>query len=206
MDKISSIQLPNIPSLLNLNKGNVAENVVYILLFGAILSYLLFNILKHGKGIFVYGLQKLDDYVIYYDLEKENFTVSLPSTPELKVNNSSFGSSIYFKVDEKERDIEGYICNIKNTTNADEPLTIKVLPRNSKDNFNIIYEEIKFNEETDVYQVHIKPFTKATKDGKSILGVTSNPVYVFSKAADEGPMIKNTISVSKSLDDLNFMT
>ena len=183
------------------------EYMLYIVLFGGVIIYLLLKLIKHGGNLFKLGMENLDDYVINYELSAETFAESIPSTPKLSAKNSSFGSSIYFKVAEDHADVEGYICTIKNTSDNTEAMTVKILPKTQKDSSNMIYEEIVLKNKGDIYQVHIKPFTKKTGEkGEATYGVPSNPVYIFSKSPEEGRMIESTLSWrAKDIDDLNFM-
>ena len=178
------------------------ESVLYFIVFGIILLILGFYVLKHLKAVFVLGLKKMDEHIVNkIGLDKEEFSVSMPNTPRLYVMNSSLGSAIAFKP-EKDKSIMAYLCTIKNTTNIDAPIQLKVI----KDTDSLLNEngfvviDLKQLNETDNYSVAIHP---VTKDGK---GMASNLVYAYKKDDDHNTPMIETTSIDTNIDNYNFST
>jgi hypothetical protein len=171
------------------------ESGFYILFFGILLVVLALYILKHAKGFFVYVLARLDNYVIHYT-NKETFqTLSIPSTPKLHAINSYYGSTIYFKIHPKD-DIQGYIYTMRNTSNPSAPIHVKILSKTMADEADTIRQEVKEIKQGDVYQVHIKPFTKNN------VGLPSNPVFVYKEMGNGGYDFTKTMN--NEIDEFHF--
>jgi hypothetical protein len=178
------------------------EGLLYSIIFGIILLILGFYVLKHLKALFLLGLKKLDEYVVNKSsLDQEDFAVSMPHTPRLYVMNSSLGSAIAFKP-EQDESIMSYLCTIKNTTDIDAAVQIKVIKDTEpllNENGYVVIDLQQLND-TDNYSIAIHPITK---DGK---GLASNLVYAYKKDDDlNTPMIETT-SIDTNLDNYNFST
>lgn len=178
------------------------EGLLYFIVFGIILLVLGFYMLKHLKAVFVLGLKKLDEYVVNLNgLDKEEFAVSMPNTPRLYVMNSSLGSAIAFKP-EQDDSIIAYLCTIKNTSNIDAPIQLKVIKDTesllNKNGYVVI--DLKQLNDEDNYSVAIHP---VTKEGK---GLSSNIVYAYKKDDDPNIPMLETTSIDTNLDNYNFST
>lgn len=176
------------------------EKVFYFVIFGVILAFLAYHALRHLKSIFVLGLKKLDEYVINNTgLDKEDFSVSLPTTPTLYVLNTTLGSAISFKPQD-DATIKAYLCTIKNTTNQDAAIQLKMIKdidglTNEKGFIVIDLPELN---KTDTYSVMIHPITETGK------GLPSNVVYAYNKDDDPDAAFIETTSIDDNLDNYNF--